>query len=75
MAILKHYCRNRYRPEANIVEGYTSEEVVGFYKNYFTNQRPIGVTRSVHKGRLDEVGMMGLEISSLSLQECLTWHI
>ena len=34
MGILKHYCRNRYRPEASIVEGYTAEEVVEFCTEY-----------------------------------------
>ena len=64
MEILKHYCRNRYRPDASIVEGYTSEEVVGFCTNYLANQRPIDVPHSRHEGRLARVGLMGLEITS-----------
>ena len=64
MGVLKHYCRNWYRPEGSIVKGYTSEEVVGFSTDYLANQLPIGVPRSCHEGRLAGVGLMGLEISS-----------
>jgi hypothetical protein len=61
MGILKHYCRNRYRPEASIIEGYTAKEVVAFFIDNMSDQRPIGVPRSRHEGRLAGVGLMGLE--------------
>ena len=53
MGILKHYVRNRYRPEASIVEGYLSEEVVEYFISYMDGHRPIGVPLSRHEGRLD----------------------
>jgi len=64
MGIRKHYCRNRYRPVASIVEGYTSEEMVGFCTHYLANQRPMGVPHSRHEGRLSGLGVMGLEVTS-----------
>ena len=51
MGILKHYCQNRYRPEASIVEGYLDEEVIDFCTEYM-QQQPIGVPLSKHEGRL-----------------------
>jgi len=58
MGILKHYVRNRYRPEASIVEGYLSEEVVEYFISYMDGHRPIGVPLSRHEGRLDGKGLM-----------------
>jgi hypothetical protein len=66
MGNLKHYCGNRYRPEASIVEGYTAEEVVAFCIDYMSDQRPMGVPRSLHEGRLAGVGLMGLDTTSPS---------
>ena len=51
MGILKHLCQNRYHPEASIVQGYVSQEVVEFCMEYM-KQQPIGVPLSRHEGRL-----------------------
>lgn len=60
MGILKHYVRNRARPEGSIVEGYVTEEVVGFCVDYMARLDPVGVPRSVHEGKLGGVGTSGL---------------
>ena len=52
MGFLKHYVRNRARPEGSIVEGYVTEEVVEFCLDYMARIDPIGVPRSVHEGKL-----------------------
>ncbi|PKA50770.1 hypothetical protein AXF42_Ash017649 [Apostasia shenzhenica] len=43
MKILKGYVRNRYRPEACMIENYVAEEVVEFCNKYLHNINPIGV--------------------------------
>ncbi|XP_076956404.1 uncharacterized protein LOC143631566 [Bidens hawaiensis] len=57
MDILKGYVRNRYRPDASIVEGYTSEEVTEFCTGYLDGVKSIGVPKSRHSGRLAGVGV------------------
>jgi hypothetical protein len=59
MGILKHYVRNRARPEGSIVEGYVTEEVVEFCIDYLARLDPIGVPRSVHEGKLGGFGTSG----------------
>jgi len=59
MGILKHYVRNRARPEGSIVEGYVTEEVVEFCLDYMTRLDPVGVPRSVHEGKLTGFGTAG----------------
>ena len=55
MGILKNYCRNRYHPEASIVEGYTAEETAKFCTEYM-QQQPLGAPILKHEGRLARVG-------------------
>ncbi|PKA49389.1 hypothetical protein AXF42_Ash016578 [Apostasia shenzhenica] len=43
MKILKGYIRNRYRPEACIIENYVAEEIVEFYNKYLHNINPIEI--------------------------------
>ncbi|PKA50772.1 hypothetical protein AXF42_Ash017651 [Apostasia shenzhenica] len=43
MKILKGYVRNRYRPEACMIENYVAEEAVEFCNEYLHNINPIGV--------------------------------
>jgi hypothetical protein len=59
MGILKHYVRNRSRPEGSIVEGYATEEVVEFCVDYIAQVGPIGVPRYRHEGRLQGIGTLG----------------
>ncbi|XP_076888439.1 uncharacterized protein LOC143538874 [Bidens hawaiensis] len=57
MGILKGYVRNRYRPDASIVEGYTCEEVTEFCTGYLDGVKSIGVTKTRHSRRLASVGV------------------
>ncbi|PKA55763.1 hypothetical protein AXF42_Ash012055 [Apostasia shenzhenica] len=41
--ILKGYVRNRYWPEACMIENYVAEEVVEYCNEYLHNINPIGV--------------------------------
>ena len=59
MGILKHYVRNRARPERSIVEGYVTKEVVEFCIDYMARLDPIGVPRSIHEGKLTGFGTSG----------------
>lgn len=59
MGILKHFVRNRSRPEGSIVEGYATEEVVEFCIDYMAAVKPIGVPESCHTGRLRGIGILG----------------
>ena len=59
MGILKHYVRNRARPEGSIVEGYVTEEVVEFCLDYMARLDPVGVPRSLHEGKLTGFGTAG----------------
>jgi hypothetical protein len=59
MGILKHYVRNRARPEGSIIEGYVTEEFVEFCLDYMACLDPIGVPSSVHKGKLTGVRTSG----------------
>ncbi|PKA63473.1 hypothetical protein AXF42_Ash005368 [Apostasia shenzhenica] len=43
MKILKRYVRNRYRPEACIIENYVAEEVIEFCNEYLHNINPNGI--------------------------------
>ena len=69
MGILKHYVRNRARPEGSIVEGYVTEEVVEFYIDYMARLDPIGVPRSVHEGKLTGYGTTGrIKVTPTAIQ-------
>lgn len=52
MGTLKTKTKNRYRPEATIVEGMVAEEVIDFVTQYLTGFEPIGLCKSQHDGRL-----------------------
>ena len=57
MAIIKAYVRNRARPEASIIEGYNTEEVIESCIDYIEEGTPIGVPTSRHEGRLSGIGV------------------
>jgi hypothetical protein len=52
MGVLKHYVRNRARPEGSIIEGYVAKEFVEFCLDYMAHLDPLGVPRSIHEGKL-----------------------
>ncbi|XP_045791196.1 uncharacterized protein LOC123885901 [Trifolium pratense] len=55
MKILKGYTKNLHRPEASIVERYIAEEAIEFCSNYLSEVDAIGVPKSRHDGRCEEV--------------------
>ncbi|GKA27523.1 ribonuclease H-like domain-containing protein [Tanacetum coccineum] len=59
MGFLKGHVRNRYRPEASIIQGYATEEVIEFCTDYMKDVPSIGVPQSRHEGRLQGVGTIG----------------
>jgi hypothetical protein len=50
MSIIKDYVRNRAHPEASMIEGYTTEEVLECYNDYMKDGKPISVTVSRYEG-------------------------
>jgi hypothetical protein len=59
LAVLKSYVRNRAHPEGSIIEGYTIEEVVECCVNYVKDGKMIGLSITLHEGRLRGRGKMG----------------
>ncbi|GJU85087.1 uncharacterized protein Tco_1292633 [Tanacetum coccineum] len=59
MGFLKGHVRNRYRPEASIIQGYATEEVIEFCTDYMKDVPSIGVPQSRHEGKLQGVGTIG----------------
>jgi hypothetical protein len=59
LAILKSYVRNHAHPKGSIMEGYTTEEVVECCVDYVKNEKIIGLSISLHEGRLRGRGRMG----------------
>jgi hypothetical protein len=51
--------RNRAHPEGSIIEGYTIEEVVECCANYVKDGKMIGLSITLHEGRLRGRGKMG----------------
>jgi hypothetical protein len=57
--ILKSFIRNRAYPEGSMLQGYCTEEVVGWVLNYADPSNPIDVPKSCHEGRLTGKGIIG----------------
>ena len=51
MKVFRRYVRNRFRPEAGMVEGWSTEEDIEFCRYYLDIKR-VGVLESRHEGRL-----------------------
>ena len=62
MGFLKGFVRNRARPDASIVEGYYSEELIEFASSHLKVAENIGIPHSRHEGRLLGVGTIGLKM-------------
>jgi hypothetical protein len=52
LAVLKSYMRNHAHPEASIMEGYTTEEVVECCADYVKDGKKIDLPIPLHEGRL-----------------------
>lgn len=52
MKVLKSYVRNRYRPEACIVECYISEESLEYFSNLLPDEEVLGISK--HKDNISE---------------------
>ncbi|XP_062103264.1 uncharacterized protein LOC133814298 [Humulus lupulus] len=82
MKILKGYVRNRYRPEASIVESYIAEESVEFCSEYIANaetigipkprQNPKGESKGISSGRLENANEKDLELAHRNVLENTT---
>ncbi|GKB45897.1 uncharacterized protein Tco_0896650 [Tanacetum coccineum] len=60
MGFLKGFVRNWTRPDASIVKGYYSEELVEFSSSILKGVENIGIPHSRHEGRLLGVGTIRL---------------
>jgi hypothetical protein len=60
-----------------MVQGYYTEEAVGWALNYTDLSNPIGVPRSCHKGRLTENGTIGKKAITPDphLFRCAHFHV
>nr|GFA36270.1 hypothetical protein [Tanacetum cinerariifolium] len=56
------YVRNQARPKGSIVTGYLTEELVEFGNYIMKGVENIGIVYSCHKGRLSDVGTIGLRL-------------
>jgi hypothetical protein len=58
MSVLRKYVRNRFMPEACMVNGWSTEEAIEFC-TYYMDVNRIGVPISRHEGRLSGRGTIG----------------
>ena len=56
--VLRRYVRNRFRPEGDMVEGWSIEEAIEFWTYYLDINR-VRVLESHHEGRLGGKGTIG----------------
>ncbi|XP_074322758.1 uncharacterized protein LOC141659729 [Apium graveolens] len=68
LCIFKAYVKNRYLPEASIVEGYSVEETIEFCTDYLASTDSVGIARSRHEGRLQGQGTLGHKMISPSAE-------
>jgi hypothetical protein len=52
LPVLKSYVRNRAHPEGSFMEGYTTKDVVECCTDYVKDEKRIGLSIPLHKGRL-----------------------
>ncbi|XP_031127665.1 uncharacterized protein LOC116029765 [Ipomoea triloba] len=75
MKVLKGYVRNRYRPEASIVESYIAEEVIEFCTEYLAGVEAIGVPKYRHEGRIDGKGHRHPKMHTMSREDVEQVHL
>ena len=56
--VFRRYVRNGFRPEGDMVEGWSTEEAIEFY-TYYLDIKRVGVLESLHERRLRGKGMTG----------------
>jgi len=76
MKILKGYVKNHYRPEALMIERYTTEESIEFCLQCMSKENPIGLpANSWHHRRSTSKCLHGVHIVSKSRSEFLQGHL
>jgi hypothetical protein len=76
MKVLKGYVRNRYRPEASMVESYITEEVLEFVTNYLSGEEPIGVPSNRHESSFHQgKGRSGMKVVSALPADVVKAHV
>ncbi|XP_031111755.1 uncharacterized protein LOC116015719 [Ipomoea triloba] len=75
MKVLKGYVRNRYRPEASIVESYIVEEVTEFCTEYLAGVEAIGVSKYRHEGRIAGKGTRGTNVQDMPRKDVEQAHL
>ncbi|XP_074291284.1 uncharacterized protein LOC141618061 [Silene latifolia] len=64
MATLQDKVRNLARPEASIIQGTVSEEVIEFCSEFVSKLHPIGLPRCKDDGRFEGKGLVGAKVIS-----------
>ncbi|XP_019173250.1 PREDICTED: uncharacterized protein LOC109168723 [Ipomoea nil] len=75
MKVLKGYVRNRYRPEASIVESYIAEEVTEFCTEYLAGVEAIGLSKYRHEGRSAGKGTRGRKVAGMPREDIEEAHL
>ncbi|XP_019154251.1 PREDICTED: uncharacterized protein LOC109150723 [Ipomoea nil] len=75
MKVLKGYVRNRYRPEASIVESYIAEEVTEFCTEYLAGVEAIDLSKYRHEGRSAGKGTRRCKVASMPREDIEEAHL
>ncbi|XP_019178917.1 PREDICTED: uncharacterized protein LOC109174085 [Ipomoea nil] len=75
MKVLKGYVRNRYRPEASIVESYIAGEVTEFCIEYLAGVEAIGLSKYRHEGRSAGKGTRGRKVAGMPREDIEEAHL
>ncbi|XP_031127604.1 uncharacterized protein LOC116029701 [Ipomoea triloba] len=75
MKVLKGYVRNRYRPEASIVESYIAEEVTEFCTEYLAGVEAIGVSKYRHEGIIAGKDTRGTNVQDMPRKDVEQAHL
>ncbi|XP_029125539.1 TMV resistance protein N [Cajanus cajan] len=77
--ILKGYVKNKYRPEASIMERYIAKEAIEFYSGYMSKSEPVGIPKTRHDGKHFGKGLveipdlsMARKLERISLIDCIS---
>ena len=69
MKVLKGYTKNRYQPEASIIERYIVEEAIEFCSEYINIATPVGVPQSRHDLSTEGRGTRGFNVVTMDRQQ------
>lgn len=74
MKIFKAFVKNRYRPDASIVQRYVAEESIEFATAYLGDIETVGIPTKRHQGRMDGHGLRHGKFFNPSADDLSTAH-